>query len=751
MNKKDLILTIIILQLVLFYHFFNAVVYHINSSIGEEIPIRKSQAPVFQKSEVSLIKNSSSLPSILRIGVHTPAYYLQNEEPFFDPLEIGWVYDRERNSLLYEALVQYDPQSGDLIPALATQWVVSNDSRHWTFYLRDDVVFHDGSKFNASSVEFTFERLSNPEYLGYYVEPKPYKNPINFSLTTIDIDNEYQITLNFKESNAAFIHECPYYPLASPNSFYENGTFRFPIGTGPYRLQKCTFNKSLAFQNCTFSRFTDYYQGLPPFEQIHYLNQESFEDEVTNHSIDVILLFSTVYEQLKNDEYWDLNVSNEVNSFELGFFNHHHLKLKDTHVRLAINYAIDRQDYINKLNWIDTAVPMTNLIPPSVLFHNESIPGFPYNVSLANELLDQAGYTKDAEGWRFSLRLVGSSNRLPEIIGSYLNAIGISTIIDNTTDWSALWEQGNYDICLYGAMLSYDPDFYRFYLHSSSLHNTGKFVNTTIDELLTLGARVPVRQEREYYYHQLQPLIQEAAPYLHLTYNHNIYAVAAHLTPYIFINKDKDLKFAFNYSLPSRNSLENFKSSTIRSIEKGQDFWINENTHNLAYYTDVEISEYPIYFPFADVVISTINQQPLIVDLAMSHNLKTFLPTRDESGKFIQVFSDNEDVSYRIRCYYDLYEIEGIPQDPLAFYLYNEKEDSWKELETLSSDSLFRYLEVELKGKSNLIRFGEPVIEITFKYVPYFVIIILGIICSAIFTVFYNFMNTKNIKERMGH
>ncbi|MFX0126287.1 MAG: ABC transporter substrate-binding protein [Candidatus Hodarchaeota archaeon] len=736
MKKTDIILTIIILQLVLFSHFQNAVEYPTNSYIREEISSHKSQPSIIQALKDSLVENTSSLPSILRIGVHTPIYYLQNEEPYFDPRGIVWRYDFERLSLLYEALARYDHQTGKITPALATQWVVSDDSKHWTFYLRDDVVFHDGSKFNASSVKFTFKRLSDPEFPEY-------------TITSIDIDNEFQITLNFNESRASFIQECHAILIASPNGFDENGTFRFPIGTGSYILQNYTFDKTLAYQNFTFSRFKDYYQGLPPFEQIHYFNQESFEDEVINHSIDVILLLHTIYDQLKNDAYWKLNISNEVYNREMGFYNHHHARLSDKTVRLAINYAIDRQDYIEKLNWTETAIPMTNLIPPNVQFHNESIPGFPYNVSLANELLDQAGYTKDAEGWRFSIRLVGAANRLPEVIASYLEAIGISTIIDYE-NWNDFWVIGNYDICLYGELLTYyDPDICRPYLHSSSYTNTGKYKNGSIDELLILGLQSPVRQEREYYYNQLQPLIQDAAPYLYLTYNNNIYAIAAHLASYIFVNKM--LHFSFNYSLPNENSLENSQSKNIRSLEKGQIFRINENTHNLAYYTGVEISEYPIYFPFADTIVSTINQQQLTVDLTMSHNLKTFLSTRDESGKFIQVLSDKGDVNYRLRCYYDLEEVEGIPQTQLALFLYIEKEDSWKELEILSSNSLFRYLEVEIRGKSNLIRFGETVLRKTFKYVPYFVIIILGIICSAIFTVFYNFTKTKNIKERIGY
>ena len=64
-------------------------------------------------------------------------------------------------SLIYDTLVDLDPDTGKSIPALAKQWVVTNDSKHWIFHLRNDVYFHDGSKFDAFAVEELFNQFLN--------------------------------------------------------------------------------------------------------------------------------------------------------------------------------------------------------------------------------------------------------------------------------------------------------------------------------------------------------------------------------------------------------------------------------------------------------------------------------------------------------------------------------------------------------------------------------------------------------------
>src|SRR5262245_10587581 len=82
----------------------------------------------------------------------------------FDPLKVG-VYDTAANiaaSLIFETLVGLD-DNGKPKPKLALSWSSSDDFRVWTFKLRPDVKFHDGTPFNAQAVKWNIDRQKDPK------------------------------------------------------------------------------------------------------------------------------------------------------------------------------------------------------------------------------------------------------------------------------------------------------------------------------------------------------------------------------------------------------------------------------------------------------------------------------------------------------------------------------------------------------------------------------------------------------------
>src|SRR5699024_9776433 len=69
---------------------------------------------------------------------------------------------------IFDPLVRYKTDSTEVKPALATEWNVSDDGLVWTFTLRDDVKFHDGTDFNAEDVVYNFERWTTSGDFSYY-------------------------------------------------------------------------------------------------------------------------------------------------------------------------------------------------------------------------------------------------------------------------------------------------------------------------------------------------------------------------------------------------------------------------------------------------------------------------------------------------------------------------------------------------------------------------------------------------------
>src|SRR5204863_5037585 len=87
----------------------------------------------------------------------TVTFAIDTDPIDFDPLKSRAFVDRNVHYQMYDSLVRID-ETGKIIPWLATKWENSSDGKTVTFTLRDDVTFHDGSKFDADSVKWNIDR-----------------------------------------------------------------------------------------------------------------------------------------------------------------------------------------------------------------------------------------------------------------------------------------------------------------------------------------------------------------------------------------------------------------------------------------------------------------------------------------------------------------------------------------------------------------------------------------------------------------
>jgi peptide/nickel transport system substrate-binding protein len=695
--------------------------------------------PLFVKSQQNISsKNTSkvltykSKPLILNIGSQALLSYN------YDPLMTIYGPDILRNSLIYDSLVTYDVQSGDLSPSLAKQWIVSEDSKHWIFHLRDDVYFHDGSKFNSTSVKFNYDRILDPSNLAYLSSDIwDFYDPDDFPLDSVEIISEYVVIINFFRSYTAFIHEE--FPLVSPSSFNESGSLVQPIGTGPYMLDVSSSNETFY----CYTRFPYHFRGLAPFEEVHFhvLNMEGseFHDAILNKEIN--FLPSEIPQEIKSDEEWLVQQIDTSTTHLMGYFNHLNPVLANQNVRKAINHAINRSYLINTL-FDGVGTPMHSLLPPGTPFVDETLQGFPYNLSYANILLDDAGFIKGSDDYRFSVDLVGMTlltncTKLLNIISENLRAIGIQTTIDLDYDYGRFYN-GEYDIYIFGSGGIPDPSFLRDYLHSESIFNTGKYNNSLMDELLNRGETTPIKQEREYYYSLVQSLIEFDAPVLFTNFLKDKFALTKNLTH--LVNIDKATQMVFNYTYSSDNPKLYRLSKDIKIMEPNENNFVFE-------YKDFSIPEYAVYFPDADTVLTPTRQTPGTVTVTMTNQLRNIVPTRTDKGKFISITVSNDDVEYYLRSYFDNDEIMNFSKiKELGLQQWNEKEEVWQNLKTIDSNQTLRYIEVKVKGDV-ILQFGE-ITRATFQYLP--LAIFLALITGGIvfLMVYWNFTQFQHLKER---
>lgn len=142
------------------------------------------------------------------------------------------------NASVYDYLVEIDPESGELSPALALSWS-SEDGRSWELKLRQGVRFHDGSRFDAEDVKFTIERTQDPG-LGHLKAQ-------DFSVVeSVEAPDAHTVIIRLKEVRPTFIYQMTDYNMAVLSSEYDYAAKGevAPMGTGAFKIKALTPKES---------------------------------------------------------------------------------------------------------------------------------------------------------------------------------------------------------------------------------------------------------------------------------------------------------------------------------------------------------------------------------------------------------------------------------------------------------------------------------------------------------------------------
>lgn len=198
-----------------------------------------------------------------------------------DPLFADNAGSMRAVQLLYEGLVRFNEQ-GEIIPAVAESWKVSDDSLTYRFMLRSDIYFHESNAFSAgagrklkgSDIKYVFERMAKntvpPKaaqlfmsidgFDPYYQEQRNLFNPVERELQGINgiqVPNDTTVVFNLIRKDEQFMEKLAT-PLAViyPREAEVNSPQEFkPVGTGPYRFSQKNNNTYI------FSRNDEYYDA----------------------------------------------------------------------------------------------------------------------------------------------------------------------------------------------------------------------------------------------------------------------------------------------------------------------------------------------------------------------------------------------------------------------------------------------------------------------------------------------------------
>ncbi len=340
---------------------------------------------------------------------------------------------------VFEGLTRINSQ-GQVRPALAERWVIEDDGLTYRFILRQGVTFHDGASFEASDVQFTFERAMAEDSEN---AQKALFSAID-SIETPD-DGTVVIRLSRREGNFLWNMGWGDAVIVDPASADSNKTN--PVGTGPFRFDNWNQGDSIrlvrnpnywgepvALESATFRVIPD------PAAQVAALLSGDV-DAISNIGAPESVA------QFQADPNFTV-VAGTTEGETILSMNHRRELLQDVRVRRAIQHAIDRQAIIDGAMF-GFGTPIGSHFAPHSPAYRDLTGVYPYNPDRARALLAEAGV---AQGTPLVLKLPPPTyaRRGGEIIAAQLEAVGfdVEIVPVDWGQWVSEVFQGDYDFDL---------------------------------------------------------------------------------------------------------------------------------------------------------------------------------------------------------------------------------------------------------------------------------------------------------------
>ena len=324
---------------------------------------------------------------------------------------------------MFDGLV-WRNEEGVIEPALATSWEVNDEGTEYTFTLREGVVFHDGSTFEAEDIVTTVEAGKEPANAYAYIwEP----------ITEVEVIDDFTVKLTTAEPDPLFLSTgMPVYGIY-PSEYYNevgfDGFEAHPMGTGPFKFVEWVKGEKIVME-----ANLDYWdEGLPKVASLVFRPiPESATRLAAVQTGEVHIATRLVAEEagqlFGNPDVQVISYSND-RSYYISFNNLTSgigTPIEDPLVRQAMNYAVDRQAIVDAL-FDGQATLSSGYVSPFNLGYDPSIEPYPYDPEKAQELLAEAGYPDGFEiGFACPLGAYPNFEQVCEAVGGYLEEAGIT-------------------------------------------------------------------------------------------------------------------------------------------------------------------------------------------------------------------------------------------------------------------------------------------------------------------------------------
>ncbi len=453
-------------------------------------------------------------------------------------LESGNVNDTSSalaHAQIYDTLVGFAPGTTTLAPALATSWVGNKDATQWTFFLRKNVTFQDGTPFNADAVLFNVNRWWDPAaasngrdngrlWQSWTRAFGGFKGDPQSLLKSVRKVDPYKVVFTLARPFADFpgVIGSAFFGIASPTAVRKAGAnYGTPaggaVGTGPF-----SFENWVSGDHITLSANKAYWQGAPQVDRLtlRFIKDPSarlnelragtvdFTSDLTPDDLKGVQATSTLTAVIKP-------------SFNVGFLSMNTASpmLKDVRVRQAISMAINKKAVVSAF-FGKLGVSDASFLPPALKWANSrKVPGdYRYDPAGAKKLLADAGFPNglSIDLWYMPVSRPYFPNPKPiaEAMAADLSTIGIKVNL-KTEDWTKYLADRNKAPGFDLYMIGWTPgngspyDFYSAYYGAAGSADSN-YAPASIETLLSQAQAATTKSQKASVYGQLHDLTYNA-------------------------------------------------------------------------------------------------------------------------------------------------------------------------------------------------------------------------------------------------
>ena len=422
---------------------------------------------------------------------------------------------------LYEGLVK-PTSDGGFIPAVASDYIISDDAKTYTFTLRDGITFHDGTPVTIEDVKSSIDR---------YAEIQGESSAFSSLVDSVEVQDDKTLVVNLKESYSEFL---PMMTIAIIPQSNEDPAGN-PIGTGPFKYVSYTPG-----QNLELEKYDGYWQeGVPSLDSVEFkfiADVDTAFVELQAGTIDILKYLTSAQAETLGDDY--NIVQGSMNLVHAMYLNSAYEPLSKTEVRQALCYAVDRDAINNFIFGGKSHIIGSHMIPAmSKYYEPEAETVYSYDPEKAKELLADAGY---ADGFDLEITVPSSYSQhvdSAQIIADELSQVGINVTL-NQVEWSTwlqdVYKGGNFQATVIGFDGTLAPsDWLKKYV-TDDAKNFMHYSNTEYDDVFNTAYTTVDDDVKVENYKKAQMILAEDAAAVYIEDPANLVAVSKKFGGYTF-------------------------------------------------------------------------------------------------------------------------------------------------------------------------------------------------------------------------